>query len=174
MFLFCCLAANSSSAGCHVLVIVNWLTYYVIEGCAKCIVGNKRWPGVDTGPCLNAGVRGVLKEINTWAFIPGNTDSRKYSMWFSISWPFKEGMLLIVMSLCMWESSGCEALGILAIPRESFSVVSGLYLNPDECKSRSMEPVSCCLIRGGTYTWKWMGMCLAIGEGPSGADCSSA
>ena len=39
------------------------------------MVGTKRWSGVDTGPRLNAGVQGVLKEINTWAFIPGNTVS---------------------------------------------------------------------------------------------------
>ena len=45
----------------------------VIKGCAKCMFGNKRLPGVDAWPCLNAGVQGVLKEINTRAFIPGNT-----------------------------------------------------------------------------------------------------
>ena len=42
--------------------------YYVIEGCAKCMVGNERWPGVDAGPCLNAGVQEVLKEINAPGF----------------------------------------------------------------------------------------------------------
>ena len=31
------------------------------------MVGNKHRPGVDAGPRLNAGVRGVLKEINAWA-----------------------------------------------------------------------------------------------------------
>ena len=44
----------------------------VIKGCAKCtcMVGNKCWPGVDAGTFLNAGVQGVLKEINARAYIP--------------------------------------------------------------------------------------------------------
>ena len=61
-----------SSVGHQVLVIVNQVTYYVIEDYVNCMVGNKSWPGVDTGPCLNARLGGVLKEINAQTFIPRN------------------------------------------------------------------------------------------------------
>ena len=46
---------------------------HVTKGSGECMVGNKRQPGLDAGPCLNARVRGVLKEINTRASIPGST-----------------------------------------------------------------------------------------------------
>ena len=49
----------------------SWMS--VIEGYAKCMVANKRRPGVDAWPRLNAGVRGVLKETNARALILGNT-----------------------------------------------------------------------------------------------------
>ena len=54
--------SNGPSPGHHVLIIVKSHTYYTVEGCAKCMAGNKCQSGVNTG----------LKEINAQASIPGN------------------------------------------------------------------------------------------------------
>ena len=49
-------AAHSapSSTGCHVLVVIEQLTYYAVEGLGKCMGGNEHQSGIDPGPRLNA------------------------------------------------------------------------------------------------------------------------
>ena len=66
-----CRKEVQEAAACEFNVDLSWMS--IIEVCTKCMVGNKRQPGVDAGPRLNAGVQGVLKKINGRAFIPGNT-----------------------------------------------------------------------------------------------------
>ena len=72
----------------------------------------------------------------------------------SISWPYKEGLLHVLVSLCMWESiySMCEMLDTLTTLWESFQVGRALSLSPNDRKLRpmgeSMELDSCLFGRG--------------------------